>query len=87
MRTPQAVALLGALSDDGCVLVHPVLASAQEAYFYGTAMALAFHPRDPARMHLLTMRGQVLSSADGGGKWTESRLPEGVTWAQAIACG
>ena len=39
----QAAALLAALSDDGCVLVHPVLANAHEASIYGTAMALASH--------------------------------------------
>ena len=53
----------------------------------GTAMALAFDPARSERMHLLSMRGQVLSSADGGVNWSESRLPGGVTWAQAIACG
>lgn len=52
-----------------------------------TMMALAVDPADANGVHCVSRSGQVFSTSDGGGSWTESRLPNGVKDVYAIACG
>jgi photosystem II stability/assembly factor-like uncharacterized protein len=51
-----------------------------------TMMAVALHPRDPDQVHCVSRSGQVFSTLDGGGRWLETRLPEGVRDVYAVAC-
>lgn len=52
-----------------------------------TMMAVAVAPDDPHRLHCIARGGQVFSSADEGGSWSEEALPPGVTDLYALACG
>ncbi len=52
-----------------------------------TMMAVAPHPRDPARIVCASRCGQVFTTTDAGGTWNESLLPEGVLDVYSIACG
>ena len=52
-----------------------------------TMMALALHPRDPAQVYCTTRHGQVFGTIDGGARWREAPLPDGVEDVFAIACG
>jgi photosystem II stability/assembly factor-like uncharacterized protein len=52
-----------------------------------TMMAVALHGREPARICCISRCGQVFSTRDGGERWQESRLPDGVHDVYAIACG
>ena len=50
-------------------------------------MGVAPHPRDPRQVYAVSKSGQVFGTADGGGGWSESRLPAGVGDCYAVACG
>lgn len=52
----------------------------------GTMMAVAAHPRDPARVYCVTRCGQVFGTEDDGAAWREYPLPEGVEDAYTVAC-
>jgi photosystem II stability/assembly factor-like uncharacterized protein len=52
-----------------------------------TMMAVALHPRDPDQVYCATRHGQVFGTADGGARWREAPLPDGVEDVFAIACG
>ena len=52
-----------------------------------TMMAVTVHPRDPNQVYGVSRFGQVFGTQDGGRSWNESRLPEGVRDAYAVACG
>jgi photosystem II stability/assembly factor-like uncharacterized protein len=52
-----------------------------------TMMAVALHPRDPARVYCVSRTGQVFGTEDAGRTWREERLADGVGDVYAIACG
>ena len=43
--------------------------------------------RDPNQVYAISRVGQVFGTQDGGKSWSETRLPEGVRDATAVACG
>jgi photosystem II stability/assembly factor-like uncharacterized protein len=51
-----------------------------------TMMAVALHPADAKQVHCVSRSGQVFSTLDGGDRWQEHRLPEGVRDVYAVAC-
>jgi len=53
---------------------------------HGTMMAVAAHPRDPARVYCVSRCGQVFGTEDAGASWREYRLPDGVEDVYAVAC-
>jgi len=52
-----------------------------------TMMAVAVHPRDPARVVCVSRCGQIFATEDTGASWSEYVLPEGVRDVYAVACG
>ncbi len=52
-----------------------------------TMMGVTLSPHDTRQVYGVTKSGQVFGTHDGGGSWTERRLPEGVGDCYAIACG
>ncbi len=50
-----------------------------------TMMAVAAHPRDPARVYCVSRCGQVFGTEDAGASWREYPLPEGVQDVYAVA--
>jgi photosystem II stability/assembly factor-like uncharacterized protein len=52
----------------------------------GTMMAVAAHPRDPARIYCASRCGQVFGTEDQGTSWREYPLPAGVEDVYAVAC-
>ena len=52
----------------------------------GTMMAVAAHPRDPARVYCASRCGQVFGTEDAGRSWREYPLPDGVEDVYAVAC-
>lgn len=50
-----------------------------------TMMAVAQHPRDPARVYCVSRCGQVFGTEDAGGSWTEYPLPAGVEDVYSVA--
>jgi len=53
---------------------------------HATMMAVAAHPRDPARIGCVSRCGEVFGTDDAGASWREYRLPEGVEDVYAVAC-
>jgi len=53
---------------------------------HGTMMAVAVHPRDPARVYCVSRCGQVFGTEDAGASWREYPLPEGVADVYTVAC-
>jgi photosystem II stability/assembly factor-like uncharacterized protein len=53
---------------------------------HGTMMAVASHPRDPARVYCVSRCGQVFGTEDAGASWHEYPLPEGVEDVYTLAC-
>ena len=53
---------------------------------HGTMMAVAAHPRDPARVYCASRCGQVFGTEDAGASWREYPLPEGVEDVYTVAC-
>ena len=51
-----------------------------------TMMAVAAHPRDPARVYCVSRCGQVFGTEDAGASWREYLLPEGVQDVYTVAC-
>ena len=51
-----------------------------------TMMAVAVHPRDPARVYCVSRCGQVFGTEDAGASWREYPLPEGVEDTYTVAC-
>ena len=51
-----------------------------------TMMAVAAHPRDPARVYCVSRCGQVFGTEDAGASWREYPLPAGVQDVYTIAC-
>ena len=51
-----------------------------------TMMAVAAHPRDPARVYCVSRCGQVFGTEDAGASWREYRLPEDVEDTYTVAC-
>jgi photosystem II stability/assembly factor-like uncharacterized protein len=51
-----------------------------------TMMAVATHPRDPARVYCVSRCGQVFGTEDTGASWREYRLPEAVEDVYTVAC-
>jgi photosystem II stability/assembly factor-like uncharacterized protein len=49
-------------------------------------MAVAVHPRDPARVYCVSRCGQVFGTEDAGASWREYPLPEGVADVYTVAC-
>jgi photosystem II stability/assembly factor-like uncharacterized protein len=52
----------------------------------GTMMAVAAHPRDPARVYCASRCGQVFGTEDAGASWREYLLPAGVEDVYTVAC-
>ncbi len=80
-----------ARSHDGSVYRSPDLGKTWSRFDHGvkaeaTMMALALHPQDSAQVHCVSRCGQVFSTTDTGNSWRETRLPDGVKDAYAIAC-
>ena len=53
---------------------------------HGTMMAVAAHPRDPAKIYCVSRCGQVFGTEDAGTSWREYPLPEGVRDVYTVAC-
>jgi len=53
---------------------------------HATMMAVAAHPRDPARVYCVSRCGQVFGTEDAGASWREYRLPAGVEDVYTVAC-
>ena len=51
-----------------------------------TMMAVAEHPRDPARVYCVSRCGQVFGTEDAGASWREYPLPAGVEDVYSVAC-
>jgi photosystem II stability/assembly factor-like uncharacterized protein len=51
-----------------------------------TMMAVAAHPRDPARVYCVSRCGQVFGTEDAGASWREHPLPAGVEDVYTVAC-
>jgi len=49
-------------------------------------MAVAAHPRDPAKIYCVSRCGQVFGTEDAGASWREYPLPEGVRDVYTVAC-
>ena len=52
----------------------------------GTMMAVAAHPRDPARIYCAARGGQIFGTEDAGRSWREYQLPTGVADVYTVAC-
>jgi photosystem II stability/assembly factor-like uncharacterized protein len=52
----------------------------------GTMMAVAAHPRDPARVYCVSRCGQVFGTENAGASWREYPLPAGVQDVYTVAC-
>lgn len=52
----------------------------------GTMMAVAVHPRDPAKVYCISRCGQVFGTEDAGQSWREYPLPDGVHDAYKVIC-
>jgi photosystem II stability/assembly factor-like uncharacterized protein len=51
-----------------------------------TMMAVAAHPRDPARVYCVSRCGQVFGTEDAGVSWREYPLPAGIQDVYSVAC-
>jgi photosystem II stability/assembly factor-like uncharacterized protein len=54
---------------------------------HSTVMAVAVHDRDPAQVYMVTRRGEVFGTADGGSSWVEMKSPPEAKDFYALACG
>lgn len=81
-----------ARSEDGALYRSADLGETWTRFDHGvkaesTMMAVAVHPRDPGQVYCVARGGQVFGTQDGGRRWTEHRLPDGVQDVYAVACG
>jgi photosystem II stability/assembly factor-like uncharacterized protein len=51
-----------------------------------TTFGVAINRQHPEQVYFCTRRGQVFGTHDGGGTWTEHRLPESATNVISVAC-
>jgi photosystem II stability/assembly factor-like uncharacterized protein len=82
-RTMYAALSVAAVSDQGSLYRSRDLGESWQRFDHGVAMKstlmiIAESPADPARIYCATRKGQVFGTEDGGRRWREYRLPDGV---------
>ena len=89
-RRMYAALSVAAVSDEGSLYVSQDLGASWERFDHGVAMTstlmiIAESPLEPDRVWCATRRGQVFGTVDGGKRWREYRLPDGVEGVYALA--
>ena len=82
-QTMYAALSVAAVSDEGSLYRSRDLGESWQRFDHGVAMKstlmiIAESPGDPARIYCATRKGQVFGTEDGGRRWREYRLPDGV---------
>jgi photosystem II stability/assembly factor-like uncharacterized protein len=82
-RTMYAALSVAAVSDEGALYRSRDLGETWQRFDHGvsmtsTLMAVAESPDDPERIYCATRKGQVFGTTDGGKRWQEYTLPDGV---------
>jgi photosystem II stability/assembly factor-like uncharacterized protein len=89
-RTMYAALSLAAASDQGSLYRSRDLGETwqrfdREVAMRSTLMAIAESAADPGRVYCATRKGQVFGTEDGGRRWREYSLPDGVEGVYALA--
>jgi photosystem II stability/assembly factor-like uncharacterized protein len=82
-RTMYAALSIAAVSDEGSLYRSRDLGETWQRFDHGiamrsTLMIIAESPADPDRVYCATRKGQVFGTEDGGKRWQEYQLPDGV---------
>lgn len=82
-RTMYAALSVAAVSDRGSLYRSRDLGETWQRFDHGVAikstlMVVAESPADPLRIYCATRKGQVFGTVDGGKRWQEHHLPQGV---------
>ena len=90
-RVMYACLSVSARGDDGSLYRSDDIGQTWRRFDHGvkaraTMMAVAAHPRDPAKVYCVSRCGQVFGTEDAGATWREYPLPEGVRDVYTVAC-
>jgi photosystem II stability/assembly factor-like uncharacterized protein len=90
-RVMYACLSVSARGDDGSLYRSEDVGRTWRRFDHGvkaraTMMAVAAHPRDPARVYCVSRCGQVFGTEDAGASWREYPLPKGVQDVYSVAC-
>jgi photosystem II stability/assembly factor-like uncharacterized protein len=82
-RTMYAALSIAAVSNEGSLYRSRDLGETWHRFDHGVAMrstlmVVAESPADPERLYCATRKGQVFGTVDGGRRWQEYPLPDGV---------
>jgi photosystem II stability/assembly factor-like uncharacterized protein len=89
-RTMYAALSIAAVSDEGSLYRSRDLGDTWQRFdrdvaMKSTLMIIAESPANPDRVYCATRKGQVFGTEDGGERWAEYQLPDGIEGVYALA--
>jgi photosystem II stability/assembly factor-like uncharacterized protein len=89
-RTMYAALSVAAVSDEGSIYRSRDLGETWQRFDHdvsmkSTLMIIAESPANPDRIYCATRKGQVFGTEDGGKRWSEYQLPDGVEGVYGLA--